>query len=54
MAVTNDAAEIGIKDIQEFANCSKQGGIRSQLIMVANDHRVRFPCFKKNVTEEEL
>ncbi len=54
MAVTNDAAERGIKDIQEFANCSKHGGIRSQLIMVANDHRVRIPAFKKNVMEEEL
>ncbi len=49
MAVTNDAAERGIKDIQEIA-----GGIRSQLIMVANDHRVRIPAFKKNVMEEEL
>ncbi len=51
MAVTNDAAERGIKDIQEFGNCSKQGG---KLIMVANDHRVRIPYFKKNVMEEEL
>ncbi len=53
-AVCNDSAERGIKDIQEFANLSKHGGIRAQLVMVANDHRARIPAFKKNVMEEEL
>ena len=54
MAVTNDATERGIKDIQEFANCSKHAGIRRQLRIVANEHWLRIPAFKKNVMEEEL
>ena len=45
IAVVNDAAERGIKDIQEYANASDNETYRNQIIVVANDHRHKIPKF---------
>ena len=54
MAVVNDAAERGVKDIQEYANAAMDGSCREQIILVSNAHREKIPKFLKNEMKKNL
>ena len=43
LAVVNEAAEYGVKDIQDYANASMDGSSGERLILVSNSHRVKLP-----------
>ena len=46
--VVNDAAERGVKDVQDYANSANDGAYRSKIVVVANSHMVKIPQFLKN------
>ena len=52
--VVNDAAERGVKDVQDYANSANDGAYRGKIVVVANTHRVKIPQFLKNEMEENL
>lgn len=54
LAVVNDAAERGIKDITDYANVARDGTCRERIILVSNSHRIKIPSFLKNEMEENL
>ena len=54
IAVVNDTAERGVKDIEEYANMAKDGEKRQNMVLVSNSHRSKIPEFKKNEMENEL
>ena len=54
LAVVNDAAERGVKDVQDYANAAGDGSYREQIVLVANSHRAKLPSFLKNEMEEHL
>ena len=45
LAVVNDTAERGIKDVEEYANASQDGEQRGKVILVSNSHRAKLPVF---------
>ncbi len=50
LAVVNDIAERGIKDIQEYAEAAMDGAYRGQIILVSNSHRLKLQKMKwKNI-----
>ena len=54
IAVVNDTAERGVKDIEDYANKAKDGVKRQNMVLVSNSHRSKIPEFKKNEMENEL
>ena len=54
LSVVNDAAEIRVKDIQDYANAARDGSCREQMVLVSNMHRIRLPNFLKNEMEEKM
>lgn len=54
LAVVNDAAERGVKDIQDYANIARDGTCRERMILVSNSHRMKIQSFLKNEMEENL
>ena len=54
IAVVNDAAERGVKDIQEYADAAQDGSCRERIVLVANSHRAKLPSFQKNEMEEHM
>lgn len=54
IAVVNDAAERGIKDIQEYANAAQDGSCRERIVLVTSSHRRKLPSFLKNEMEENM
>ena len=54
IVVVNDAAERGIKDIQEYANAAGDSEDRGNIVLVSNSHRVKIPVFSKNEMEENF
>ena len=54
LSVVNDAAERGIKDIQDYANAARDGAFRGNIILVSNSHRVKILEFRKNEMENNL
>ncbi len=54
LAVVNDAAERGVKDIQDYANAAMDGTCRERIVLVSNSHHVKIPQFLKNEMEENL
>ena len=54
LSVVNDAAERGVKDIQDYANAARDGSCREQMVLVSNMHRIRLPNFLKNEMEEKM
>ena len=39
LAVVNDAAERGVKDIQDYDNVTRDGTCRERMILISNSHR---------------
>ena len=54
LAVVNDAAGRGVKDIQDYANIARDGTCRERMILVSNSHRMKIQSFLKNEMEENL
>ena len=54
LSVVNDAAEIRVKDIQDYANAARDGSCREQMVLVSNMHRIRLPNFLKNEMQEKM
>ncbi len=54
LEVVNDAAERGVKDIQEYADMAKDGVYRGKMQLVASSHRIKIPSFLKNEMEENM
>ena len=54
VAVVNDAAERGVKDIQDYANAARDGAHKGRIVLVSNSHRAKLPQFLKNEMEEHL
>ena len=54
LSVVNDAAERGVKDIQDYANAARDGSCREQMVLVSNMHRIRLPNFLKNEMQEKM
>lgn len=54
IAVVNDAAERGVKDVQEYANAAADGAERERIVLVSNSHRAKIPKFLKNEMNEEM
>lgn len=54
IAVVNDAAERGVKDVQDFANTAMDDAHRGRIILVSNSHRAKLPEFLKNEMEENM
>ena len=54
LAVVNDTAERGVKDIDDFGNAAHDGEERGKLILVANSHSHRLPQFLKNEMEQNI
>ena len=52
LAVVNDAAERGVKDVQEYANAARDGEHRGNIVLVANRHRQKLPRFVKGEMEK--
>ena len=53
-SVVNDPAERGVKDVQDYANASRDGNYREQIVLVSNSYRSRIPKFFKNEMEEMM
>ena len=47
LAVVNDAAERGVKDVTDYANAARDGAMRSRIITVASSHRADAPTLRK-------
>jgi hypothetical protein len=43
IAVVNDCAERAVKDVEEYANLTKDSAHKDNIILVANDHRAKLP-----------
>ncbi len=54
LAVVNDAAECGVKDVQDYANSARDGAYRECIVLVSNSHRIKLPTFLKNEMEEHM
>lgn len=54
LSVVNDTAERCVKNVQDFANASRDGRHRGQIILVADSHRIKIPSFSKNEMEENI
>lgn len=54
LPVVNDAAERGVKDIQDYANMARDADDRGRMILVSNSHRMKLPKFLKNEMEENM
>lgn len=54
MAVVNDAAERGVKDVQDYANAARGGDQRDNIVIVSGSHRVKLRSYLKNEMEENL
>ena len=54
LSVVNDPAETGVKDVQDYANASRDGNYREQIVLVSNSYRSRIPKFFKNEMEEMM
>ncbi len=54
LSVVNDAAERGVKDVQDYANASRDGNYRERIVLVSNSHRSKIPKFFKNEMEEMM
>ena len=54
ISVVNYTAERGVKDIEDFANASKDSSQRDKIILVANYHRSCLPEFLKSEMENEI
>lgn len=54
IAVVNDAAERGVKHVQDYADDAMDDVNRGHIILVSNSHRVKLPDFLKNEMEENL
>jgi len=54
LAVVNDAADRGVKDIQDYANAARDGDQRGNIILVSGSHRIKMHSFLKNEMEENL
>ena len=54
LAVVNDAAERGVKDIQDYANAARDGTHRGDIILVSGSHRLKMRDFLKNEMEEHM
>ena len=48
LAVVNDAAERGVKDIQDYANAARYGSSREGIVLVSNSHCIKIPKFLNN------
>ncbi len=48
ITVVNDAAERGVKDVQDYANAARDGDHRGQIVLVSSSHRLKIPNFLKN------
>ena len=47
ISVVNDAAERGVKDIQDFAECARDSFTRERMVLVSSSHRAKLPQFLK-------
>ena len=54
LSVVNDTAGRGVKDVQDYANASRDGNYREQIVLVSNSYRSRIPKFFKNEMEEMM
>lgn len=54
LEVVNDAAERGVKDVQDYANTARDGVQRGRIALVSASHRIKVPEFLKNEMEENL
>lgn len=54
ISVVNDTAERGVKDVEDYANSSKDSEHRGRIVLVSNSHRSRIPEFKKNEMENNI
>ncbi len=54
LEVVNDAAEKGMKDVQEYAKIAKDGKYRDKIVLVSTSHRCKIPKFKKNEMENKM
>ena len=54
LAVVNDTAERGVKDIEDYANQATDGVKRENTTLVSNSHRSKLPDFKKNEMEKRI
>ena len=43
ITVVNDCAERAVKDVEEYANLTKDSAHKDSIILVANDHRAKVP-----------
>ena len=48
LAIVNNAAERGVKDIQHYANAARDGSCRERIVLVSNSHCIKIPKFLKN------
>ena len=54
IAVVNDTAKRGVKDIEEYVNSAMDGAQCGRIILVAKSHRFRLPQFLKNEMENNI
>lgn len=54
LAVVNDTAERGVKDIEDYANSAHDAEQRGRVVLVSNSHRAKLPDFKKNEMEYNI
>ena len=54
LAVVNDTAERGVKDVEDYANPAHDGAQRGRIILVVNSHRFKLPEFLKNEMENNI
>ena len=54
LAVVNDTAERGVKDVEDYANIAKDSDKRQKMVLVSNSHRSKISSFMKNEMEEKM
>ena len=54
IAVVNDTAERGVKDVENYANASIDSEHRGKIILVPNSHRAKLPQFLKSEMENNI
>ena len=54
ISVVNDTAERGVKDVEDYANSSKDSAHGNRIVVVSNSHRSRIPEFTKNEMEDDI
>ena len=52
LAVINDAAERGLKDIQDYANAARDRERRGRIVTVVSSHRAAAPTLTKQELEK--